>query len=274
MKSRLLPHVKWPARRDAATTTGTLPVKTEVEFSQGELGELGYLERRGTSSNLREEFRVIKHHILGRAKEQRHTAGGRDARVIVVTSAGPDEGKTFCTLNVGMSLALDRGISVTLVDGDVEAQGLSQRLGLASYDGLLDFLDDPSASLSGVLLSTNVSNVQLLPTGRSRSDAAELLDSARMEQAVSELLARGSDQIILIDSNAVLSGSEASILAQYAGQLVFVVAANETRHKDIDDSLALLDRVAGPLNEDNLGFIVNKINPSRSIARYRRNADT
>jgi Mrp family chromosome partitioning ATPase len=274
MKARLIPHVKWPGRRNADASLDALPVKAEVEFSQGELGELGYLERRGTSSNLREEFRVIKHHILGRAKLQRRTAGGRDARVVLITSAGPNEGKTFCTLNVGMSLALDRSVTVTLVDGDMASQGLSQRLGLASYDGLLDFLDDQSASLSGVLLTTNVPNVQLLPAGRPRSDAAELLDSTRMGQAVSELLGRGNDQIIVIDSNAVLSGSEASVLAQYAGQLIFVVAANETRHKDIDDSLALLDRVAGPLNEDNLGFIINKTSPSRSIARYRRSAES
>lgn len=94
-----------------------------------------------------------------------------------------------------------------------------------------------------------------------------------MEHAVSELLGRGGDQIIVIDSCGVLSGSEASILAQYAGQIIFVVAANETRHKDIDDSLAHLDRIAGPLSEDNLGFVVNKIDPSRSIARYRRSTD-
>jgi Mrp family chromosome partitioning ATPase len=273
MKSRLLSPAKWLRRRPDPASPGALIVRTEVEFSQGDLAEVGPLGRRGAATNLREEFRVIKHHILDRAKDQRRSDGGRDARLVVVTSAGPDEGKTFCTLNVGMSLSLDRGVSVTLVDGDVGSRDLSERLGLSSYDGLLDFLDDTSLSLSSVLLPTNVPNVQLLPAGRGRSDATELLDSTRMGQAVSELLGRGSDQIVVFDSNAVLSGSDASILAQYAGQIVFVVAANETRHQDIDDSLALLDRVAGPLSEDNLSFIVNKISPSRSIARYRRNAD-
>lgn len=275
MHTRRLPFFsRWRRRSgEGALGANALAVRAEVEFSGSELSELGYLDRRGAASALREEFRVIKHHLLGRAKEQRRSAGGRDARVVIVTSAGPGEGKTFCTLNLGMSLALDRAVSVTLIDGDVTSQGLSERLGITAYDGLLDFLDDGAASLSAVLLSTNVPNVQLLSAGRPRHDATELLDSTRMGQAVTELLGRGSDQIIVFDSPAVLSGSAASILAQYAGQILFIVAANETQQKDVDDSLALLDRVAGPLGEDNVGFVVNKLSPTRSIARFRRKTD-
>ena len=65
-----------------------------------------------------------------------------ESRVIMVTSALPGDGKTFTSINLALSMALERDISVLLVDADVAKRHISEIFGLDQQAGLLDALVD------------------------------------------------------------------------------------------------------------------------------------
>ncbi len=235
-----------------------------VRIPEIELRRSGHVAAASADAvHVREEFRAIKKHVIANV-----TAGagaqGRDPRIVLVTSARPGEGKTFCALNLALSLAIDRAMDVTLIDGDVVGHGLTRKLGLEG-SGLLDALDRGG---SDVVQSSNISNLSIIGAGRSRPDAAELLSSDRMSHLLDSFVSRSSNSMVVLDSAGVLSGSSAAILATQAGQTVFIAACNETPRSVVDEGLTLLDSHIGPLETANVGLVLNKIHPGQSAARY------
>ena len=155
----------------------------------------------------------------------------------MVTSAVPAEGKTFCSLNLAMSIALELDHSVLLVDADVAKPSLPKVLGLPPSDGLLDILEDSSIGLGEVLLNTNVEKLSLLTSGKKHPRATELLASAAMGDLLGEMASRYSDRIIIFDSPPLLAATESHVLATYMGQIVLVVKAESTLQSDVKHSL-------------------------------------
>ena len=88
-----------------------------------------------------------------------------------------------------------------------------------------------------------------------RGAPPELLANGRLEQLLASLA--GSSGFVIIDAGSVLSNGGAAVLARYAGQIAFVVAANTTSRSEINQGLATLDRIAGPIDEKSLGLIFN-----------------
>ena len=89
-------------------------------------------------SRTREDFRVVKRHILSRIDGERGDKD-KDPRTILVTSASPQEGKTTVMLGLAMSFIFERDYSVILIDADMRSPELSRRMGLAGELGLLDY---------------------------------------------------------------------------------------------------------------------------------------
>jgi Mrp family chromosome partitioning ATPase len=218
----------------------------------------------------REEFRVIKRPILAKIRGGNQPAG-RDPRVILVTSAARGEGKSFVAQNLALSIAIERGVSVTLIDGDVVTRGLTRRFNLSTATGLLDALHDERLDVGQIQQGTNIDNFKIIPAGGARSDAAELISGDGMTQLLGNLARRSNNQVIIMDSGAILSGSLPTALASHAGQIMFVIASNETRRADIEESLTLLDTSIGSLEDANVGLVLNKISPAQSTARYSGN---
>jgi protein-tyrosine kinase len=109
---------------------------------------------------------------------------------------------------------------------------------------------------------TNVPNLTVLPSGRSRDQATELLSGPSMATLVSDLSTRYSDRVIIINAPPILVSSEAAILASYAGQVVMVVEADRTGRSDVALALEQLDDV------DNVNFVLNKVTDRRVSDRY------
>lgn len=207
------------------------PVQTtrrRVEISRTRLSELGLLDPSGGRSQLAEEFRLVKRPILAGA-----FATGDDAiphgNLIMVTSALPREGKSFSTINLAMSIAMEFDRTVLLVDADVARPSILAYLGVENDGpGLLDLLADETIDFADTLIRTDIDNLTLMPAGKTYPRANEMLASRDMEQLVAEMSARYPDRIILFDTPPLLATSEASVLAEHMGQIVFVVEAENT----------------------------------------------
>jgi MinD-like ATPase involved in chromosome partitioning or flagellar assembly len=220
-------------------------------------------------SRTREEFRVIKRHMMSRIHAGQGGAGN-DPRTILITSAGPGEGKTTVTLGLAMSFMFERDCRVILIDADMRSPGLSRRMKLSDELGLLDFLENDDLRMADIVYPTSVKGVYAVPAGRPRITAPELIAGDRM-RALLERMHEGDEQrIVIIDSGSVLSCSETISLASHAGQILFVAAKGQTKRVDMDEGLGILHRQAGPLDETRVALVFNKTDQSQSPVRYSR----
>ena len=215
----------------------------------------------------REEFRAIKRHILSRLNSKGADEKISD-RTILVTSASPGEGKTTVTLGLAMSFMFERDWRVVLIDADMRSKELSRRTGLEEDLGLLDYLEGRDIPIGDVIYPTNVSGVFVVPAGKPRINAPELVGGEKMAVFLDAILVDDARTIVLIDSGSVLACSETVALAQHVGHTIFVVAKGETKKLDIDEGLGVLHRQAGPVNEDRVSIVFNKTNRSQSPVRY------
>ncbi|MEM9172441.1 MAG: exopolysaccharide biosynthesis protein, partial [Pseudomonadota bacterium] len=107
--------------------------------------------------------------------------------------------------------------------------------------GLLDALEDPSLDPRSLILPTDLKGLSILPAGKPRMNATELLASSAMEK-VTRLLGTLTDgQIVLFDSPPILQTTEAKVLAELAGQVVVVVRAESTPQEAVKAALASID---------------------------------
>ncbi len=201
----------------------------------------------GARSAIAESFRHIKRTILANAAGSK--PGAPPGNLVLVTSASPGEGKTFCAINLAISIALEVDRTVLLVDADVAKPGVPQALGFEADKGLMDLLLDRRIDLAEVLWNTDIGRLTLLPVGTMQKNATELLASVSMGELLREMAEHYHDRIIIFDSPPLLAASEAGVLASQMGQIVVVVEAGKTTETALKDALSRIDasRVTGLL---------------------------
>src|SRR5205823_4870125 len=159
----------------------------------------------------------------------------------MVTSALPGEGKTFTSLNLALSIAMEVDSTVLLVDGDVAHPTIPGLLGCPHGPGLLDLLTRDGLDFADALVRTNVDKLSLLPAGSRHRRSTELLASEQMASLLRELASRYSDRIIVFDSAPLLATTEARVLASHMGQIIMVVAADSTSQHAVSHALATIE---------------------------------
>lgn len=208
-----------------------------VELDLERLGGMGLVVPSAPRTQIAEEFRVIKRPILANA-HGKGAAPVDNGNLIMVTSSVPGEGKSFNSINLAMSIAMELDNRVLLVDADVARPSILNLLGLPPAKGLMDVLLDEDVGLPDVLLRTNVEKLTLLPAGMPHKNATELLASSAMRSLLVELAHRYPDRIIIFDSPPLMVTTEAPVLAQSMGQLVMVVEAGRTTHAMVKQALS------------------------------------
>jgi receptor protein-tyrosine kinase len=221
------------------------------------LKQAGALTPDAGRSKIAEEYRLIKRPLLVNAFGHGNTAPIPNGNLIMVTSSVPGEGKSFTAINLAISMATELESTVLLIDADVTKSSVVRYLGLEADRGLLDVLRDPSIQLADVMIKTDIAKLTVLPSGRSFSHATELLASSAMKEFVKDISSRYRDRIIIFDCPPLLATSEASVLATYMGQIVFVVEAERTPQEAVKDALSHLTDCA------HVGLVLNKA-PTRT----------
>ncbi len=243
-----------PASIPPLTATPVVPAKSEptasadvpVARSAGQgaidralLAAQGLLVPGAPVGVLAEEFRLVKRQLLLTARGVRATHGDR-SRTILVCSANPNEGKTYCSLNLAMSLAAERDTDVLLVDADFAKPDVMERLGLREGRGLLDALANPAIDIESCVIATDVPQLSLLPAGTKSNQDTELLASERTSVLIQQLLDANRRRIVIFDSPPALAASPAATLAQHVGQVMLVVRADRTSEGELRDAVGLL----------------------------------
>ena len=233
-----------------------------VEIDLARLSANGYITPNAPRSRLAEEFRVIKRPLLTNARGK-SAAPVLNANRIMVTSALPGEGKTYVSLNLAMSLAMEFDTSVLLVDADASRPALLDRLGLPPSKGLLDLLIDPKlARRIGPARDQRRSPLDPAGGHASRATPTELLASDGMSRLVEYLAYGDPGRIVLFDTPPLLAASESRVLAAHMGQVIMVIAADDTPQGSVTEALASVENCPVVVT------LLNKVSPSDSGNYY------
>jgi exopolysaccharide/PEP-CTERM locus tyrosine autokinase len=204
------------------------------------LSQGGMLVPGGPITALAEEFRQVKRQLLLTARAVAG-ADAQRARMVLVCSAQPNEGKTFCAINLALSMSAEKDVEILLVDADFAKPDVLGRLGVPEGPGLLDVLSGAVANVEDCIIDTDIPQLSLLPAGTRTHGDTELLASDRARAVIDGLTAANPRRIVIFDSPPALAASPAAVLALHAGQVMLVVRADKTTESDLREATAMLD---------------------------------
>jgi len=177
----------------------------------------------------------------------------------LVTSANPYEGKTFTSINLGVSIAQEMQRTVLIVDCDLKTHTKKHKqfaqdfFGLEITKGLSDYLLG-NAEISDIFLNPGIERLVIVPAGTPLSNSAELLSSPKMTHLVNDFKNRyPSDRIIIYDCSALLAHTDSLVMTKYVDGILLVVEEKRTTTEQIKKVMELLK------DKPVLGSIINKI---------------
>jgi polysaccharide biosynthesis transport protein len=200
---------------------------------------------------LLESFRALRTSIL--------MAGEHPPKVIMVTSALPDEGKTTTSINCAVVLA-QKGARVLLVDADLRAPRIHEVLGLSPHCGLSSLLGQVPGitDVDAVVQYSRVPNLFVLPAGPLHQEPSQLLDLGTMKKKIAEW--RKVFTYIVIDTPPVLAASDCLILSSEADSVLLTMLAGQTPRSALLRARDMLQKVNAKL----AGVVVNGVDMSSS----------
>lgn len=205
------------------------------------LREQGLIVPEGSVTGLVEEFRIVKRQLLMQAADLRRQNAGPAAQRVLISSPHPGEGKTYCALNLALTIAAEKESEVLLVDADFAKPSILSTLGLPGGPGLMDALMDESIDVAQCVLGTDVPGLWVLPAGDTTVNDSEYLGTSRAGQVLDRLTEGAPRRIVIFDSPPALAASPAAELAKHVGQVVVIVRADRTGQGALEDAVSLLD---------------------------------
>lgn len=177
---------------------------------------------------------------------------GSPPKVIMVTSALPQEGKTTTSINVAVVLA-QKGVRVLLIDADLRRPSIHKTLGMGPRSGLSNVLTGSTTLEQAITRTTILPNLYVLPAGTPPPNPAELLASANMKDVLAQL----SEQYdhIVVDTPPSLSVTDAVVLSPRADAVVLVIRSGQTTKQALRRSRDILAQV----NAKVVGVLLNAV---------------
>jgi exopolysaccharide transport family protein len=197
-------------------------------------------------SQMAESYRALRTSLL-------LTFPGGPPKVILITSALPEEGKTTTSVNSAIVLA-QKGTRVLLIDADLRRPSIHKTLGMGPTLGLSNVLTGTANLQQAIIPSTILPDLFLLPAGTPPPNPAELLASTKMKNVLEEL--RKHYDHIVIDSPPTLSVTDAVVMSTAADAVVLVIRSGHTTKPALRRARDILLQV----NARVCGVLVNAVN--------------
>ena len=180
---------------------------------------------------------------------------------LVVTSAGPEEGKSTTLANLAVTTA-ETGRKVILVDCDLRRPRLHEIFKLGNSVGLTTMAVDIGAMKQPPLQETAVPGLLVLTSGPQPPNPAELLGSRRMSEIIEQLT--GMADLVMFDTPPVIAVTDAAVLASRVDGVLLVISAGSTRREYVRQAKALLEKV----NARVVGAVLTNVSYDATLNRY------
>lgn len=220
---------------------GAVPVMSSEYEEVDQRARISYLAPESTTS---EAYKTLLAGI-------HYSPSANGIKTILVTSAGPGEGKTTTLANLGISAA-QNGRKVLLVDSDIRKPQIHGIFGLRKDVGLTDYLVG-EAGLENVVQETEIPNLSVIARGASSPNPSGLISSDRMKEFAK--LIRDKYDLVLFDSPPCTLTADSLILGNLADAVVGVAQSGRFSRKMVGRAMDLLDGV----NANVLGIVLNEV---------------
>lgn len=185
-----------------------------------------------------------------------------DWHSLVVTGAGPGEGKTLTACNLAVSISNDVNQAVVLVDLDLQRSTLASYFGLEVRASIGDYLLGRAQLDDIVYAPAGMERLVIIPNRDPVANSSELIASPRMRDMLRWLDEQGSETIVIFDMPPVLACDDVLAFCPYADAMLLVVAEGKTER-------AALSRTLEMLGERNLlGVVLNQSRETGSVSPY------
>ena len=185
-----------------------------------------------------------------------------EVRTMVVTSPGPDEGKSTTLANLAVTMAQAEK-RVILVDCDLRRPYLHKLFGVSNDLGLTTMIVDEATMSDPPLQETGIPGLCLLPSGLPLPPRpSDLLWSRRMEKVIASLVERSD--IVLFDAPPIIAVTDAAVLATKVDGVLLVVSAGNTKREHASMAISMLEKV----NAKIIGTVLNNVDLDTSLNRY------
>jgi len=177
---------------------------------------------------------------------------GAPPKVIMVTSALPQEGKTTTSINCAVVLA-QKGVRVLLIDADLRRPSIHKTLGMGPRSGLSNVLTGSTTLEQAITRTAILPNLFVLPAGTPPPNPAELLASSNMRDVLAQL--REQYDHIVLDTPPSLSVTDAVVLSPRADAVVLVIRSGKTTKQALRRARDILAQV----NAKVVGVLLNAV---------------
>lgn len=220
----------------------------------------GFLEKKvilistkDPNDPLCESYRKIRNHF---------TTHEEGLRSILVTSAGPGEGKSTTVVNLGISAARE-GKRVAILDMDLRRASLHTFFHLPNDLGMVDLLQGKIPTHDAIQ-ATGVEGLSIIPSGPPSPDPGGLIESDQMSRLVSDLKTRFD--MLILDSAPLLVKSDALVLARYVDGSIIVLESGKTTRRAVYELMEVLSRA----RIRPLGLVLNRLSVQKGKYYYQQ----
>lgn len=207
-----------------------------------------------SKSIVAESFRTLRSNL-------QFSEFGKNIKIIVVTSANPNEGKSEVSINLAASLA-QLGKRVIIIDADMRKPTQHKLTELNNTEGLSTFLLKKSGVDSINHLTINDVNLDVLTSGPVPPNPSEMLASSSMDETLKAF--EDFYDYVIIDTPPLLAATDAQVLASISDATLLVVDIKKSKRRQIIEAKRRLDHVGARL----LGVIMNKIDSHKDTYYY------
>ncbi|CAN7341096.1 MULTISPECIES: CpsD/CapB family tyrosine-protein kinase [unclassified Paenibacillus] len=183
-----------------------------------------------------------------------------ELRVIMVTSAGPGEGKSTTLINLAVAYA-QTDKKVLIIDGDLRKPTMHHTLRVSNRWGLTNLLTN-QLTIREVLQDTFIPNLQIITSGPIPPNPSEILASKKMISTIDEL--KQSFDVILIDAPPAIAVTDSQIIASRTDGVILVVNSDRTKREAVLKAKQNLDNVRARI----LGVVLNNVDRKNKDAYY------
>lgn len=230
-----------------------LPLIGMIPFDPKMAKRSEIIVRRGSTSTTAEAYRIVRTNL-------EFFSAGQPIKTLLVTSAGPGEGKSSFSINLGAAFA-HTGLNIIVVSADMRRPTIGDFVEKPHDNGLSAYLGGYIEDIGRIIVDSPVEKLNLVPGGKLPPNPAELLGSDRMAELMDALRERAD--IVIIDTPPILSVADARVVSRYGDAVVVISDHSSTTKEDGQKVRATLS------NTDirQLGVVLNKV-PPKELGSY------
>jgi capsular exopolysaccharide synthesis family protein len=225
--------------------------------SQGSDGRLKrrLITREDPRSPVSEAYRSLRTSMLY------SSSADKKIKSILISSAGPGEGKTTTVANLAITYA-NLGKKTLLVDTDLRRPVVHKVLEINKEPGVTDYLSGAMDDFNSLIQKTPIDNLFAVPSGIVPPNPSELLGSQKMANLIQKL--ENEWDMILFDSPPLVAVTDATMISKSIDQIVIVVKVGHTDKKAFNHTITSLRNVRAPLG----GVILNAVTHKNRYGSY------